>query len=200
MNYFEARRERMFRNNSALMKLTKNVIKKNPEVEAYFSDMDFYPESVVFFLGEEINGASFHEVPFRWSGCNYTEHGTSNPSLEMPFTVEDVLTTFKPVGEIKKSPAEKLKTKKEYLNWYSYLMRSHGTEFPSPQYLLSPDGFTLTPDAQPHRNLHSAKVAFKYWRTRFEEQGYYSFRGSRIPLDELWGKMQWSDNPFPKNF
>jgi len=42
----------------------------------------------------------------------------------MPFDVNDVLTTFKPITSIlRRQPNEYFKSKEDYLKWYSYLKR-----------------------------------------------------------------------------
>lgn len=51
--------------------------------------------------------------------------------------------------------------------------------------ILSPDGFTIERDVQYYTSMKKANDAFKKWKKRYETQGYYSFRGGRIPLDDL---------------
>ena len=50
--------------------------------------------------------------------------------------------------------------------------------------VLSPDGFAIH-----HENTYTSKKkaeeAFKKWRDAYKAQGYYSWRGERIPLNEL---------------
>lgn len=50
--------------------------------------------------------------------------------------------------------------------------------------VLSPDGFTIHPE-DTYATKAQALAAFERWKKNFERQGYYSCRGSRIPLDEL---------------
>jgi hypothetical protein len=124
MDYFEARQERYKRNEKAIFELIRDVIKTDPQVKAYISNSDKIASHVTFFKGEEINSVSFHEVPYRWSGCGYKEHGGSNNNLEMPFDVNDVLTTFKPITSIlDRQPNEYFKSKKQYLKWHSWLIQ-----------------------------------------------------------------------------
>lgn len=125
MNYLEAYRARLERNQSDLIQLIKDVQQKDPLMEAYVYD---YPNrllsGVVFIRGEYINSIQFHEVPYRWSGCKYHEFGNSHGGGEnskMPFSADDVLNTMKPINTIKKSSVEIFKNKEHYLNWYSYL-------------------------------------------------------------------------------
>lgn len=122
-DYLTAYRERMERNHNALIELTKNVIKADPEIEAYLYRNDVLQRSVIFFKGETINSVSFHEVPYRWSGCGVTNHA-GGENVSMPFNVNDVLTTFKPVTSILwRQPNEYFKSKEDYLKWCSYLKR-----------------------------------------------------------------------------
>lgn len=121
-DYFEARKARFIRNEEALIQLIKDVKEKNPNVEVYVYKNQPFIDSVTFFLGEDINGVGFHEVPYRWSGCGYTEYQKSHHGLEMPFTANDILTTFSPVTNWKKSNVEYFKSKDHYLKWCSYLI------------------------------------------------------------------------------
>jgi hypothetical protein len=49
--------------------------------------------------------------------------------------------------------------------------------------VLSPDGFPITPE--PFASEQAARDFIPRWCSRYEEQGYYSAVGGRIPLDEL---------------
>lgn len=126
--YMECYRERLERNSIALKELALEVIKSNPEIEVYFNhNKEKFQNSVLFFKGEMINSIGFHEVPYRWSGCGYHEFGkyhSGGENSSMPFTVEDVLSTFHPVTEIKlRQPNEYCKSKEQYLKWYSFYKR-----------------------------------------------------------------------------
>ncbi len=127
-DYLSSYRQRLIRNNDALKKLADDVIKEDPEIEVYFHYEDRLHQYVVFFKGELRNNVGFHEVPYRWSGCGYGEFSYSHmgkANCEMPFTVNDVLTTFKPITEICKFELTKVffKSKKDYLKWYSFYKR-----------------------------------------------------------------------------
>ncbi len=50
--------------------------------------------------------------------------------------------------------------------------------------LLSPDGFSIDRE-ETYPTMKAARTAFKEWKKRFEQQGYYSSNKGRIPLDEL---------------
>jgi hypothetical protein len=51
--------------------------------------------------------------------------------------------------------------------------------------VLSPDGITIEFGSFYYENMKDAKKAFERWKSRFEQQGYYSSNNGRIPLDEL---------------
>jgi hypothetical protein len=122
-DYLTDYRARMERNHNALMELAKNVVKADPEVEAYIGRNDVLIKSVVFIKGETINGVAFLEVPYRWSGCGISNH-SGGDNVSMPFDVNDVLTTFKPITTIlNRQPDEYFKSKEDYLKWCSYLNR-----------------------------------------------------------------------------
>jgi len=122
-DYFTDYRARLERNQEALLELAVNVIQADPEVEVYLSNDGAFHRSVIFFKGETINSVSFHEVPYRWSGCGVTNH-SGGENVSMPFNVDDVLTTFKPITSILwRQPNEYFKSKEQYLKWCSYLKR-----------------------------------------------------------------------------
>jgi hypothetical protein len=50
--------------------------------------------------------------------------------------------------------------------------------------VISPDGFSISFD-QFWDSPEEALVAQKEWAKRYEQQGYYSSNGGRIPLAEL---------------
>jgi len=126
-DYLKHYRLRLERNDKELRELADNVIKAEPEVEVYFHRSNELQNSLCFFKGESINGIAFHEVPYRWSGCGYSEFGKSHngdDNVSMPFDVNDVLTTFKPITSILKSQPDKhFKSKEQYLKWYSFYER-----------------------------------------------------------------------------
>ena len=121
MGYIEAYKARMIRNNDELLQLAKEVNEKDPTVEIYKYKSELNIAHLTFFKGEEINSIGFHEVPYHWSGCNVGDHsGLDN--ISMPFTVDDVLSTFHSVKRVLyKQPNEYYKTKKGYLKFNSYL-------------------------------------------------------------------------------
>lgn len=127
-DYFTARKLRFERNQADLIQLIKDVQLIDNTVEAYVhSD---YPkrfmERVTFIRGEEINTIRFHEVPYRWSGCGYSENHNSHwggENSKMPFTAEDVIKTFQPIKGLRKSQVELFKDKEHYLKWCSYLKK-----------------------------------------------------------------------------
>jgi hypothetical protein len=123
-DYLEHYRLRLERNNKELKELADNVIKADPEVEVYFNRNNELQNSLCFFKGESINGIAFYKVPYRWSGCGYSEFGkchNGGENVSMPFDVNDVLTTFIPITNIKKSqPNNFFKSKEQYLKWYSF--------------------------------------------------------------------------------
>ena len=122
MDFWEARTARYKRNEEVILKLVKEVLETDSEIEAYIHNSDRVISSVVFFKREDINSISFHEVPYRWSGCGFKEHGGSNYNLEIPFELNDVLTTFKPVSSILlRQPNEYFQSKEQYLKWCSWL-------------------------------------------------------------------------------
>ena len=123
MNYQEARRARMQRNNDELLKLADEVIKADSSIEVYICRNNRLQNALVFFKGDQINSIGFHEVPYHWSGCGVNNH-TGGENISMPFDVNDVLTTFKPVTNIKhRQPNEYFKSKEQYLKWCTYLKR-----------------------------------------------------------------------------
>jgi hypothetical protein len=86
-----------------------------------------------------INSIHFHEVPYRWSGCGYEEHSKSHSggeNISMPFTADDVISTFKPINKIRfryknTNPNDHsfipFKNKEHYLQWNSFLnLYKHG--------------------------------------------------------------------------
>jgi len=121
--YWTAYRARLERNDKELKELAKKVIESNPNIEVYFHHEDKFQNNVLFFNGESINSVSFHEVPYYWSGCGFTDHyGGENSS--MPFDVDDVMNTFKSIRSIKyRQPNEYFKSKEQYLKWYSFYKR-----------------------------------------------------------------------------
>jgi len=68
--------------------------------------------------------------------------------------------------------------------------------FPNGFYLLSPDGFTLIPDAEPYSSIEDARKDFDDWVKRFEKQGYYSSSYGKIDLEDLWDCMIINEDPF----
>lgn len=124
MTAYIARKQR---NNDALLKLAKKVIEIDSSIEVYHHKSDKQISSLTFFKGEEVNGIGFHEVPYRWSGCGYTEHGKSHKgkdNLSIPFDLADVLTSFHPITDIKhRQPNEYFESKEQYLKWCSYLKK-----------------------------------------------------------------------------
>lgn len=126
--YLEAYGERLERNQTALLKLADKVLATNPEIEIYHNSnaSDRFIQGLVFFNGENINSIHFHEVPYRWSGCGYGEFNRSHSggeNVSMPFDVQDVLTTFRPVTSVNHTHSTTFKTKDQYLKWCSYLVR-----------------------------------------------------------------------------
>lgn len=124
--FFDAYRERLERNQNDLYKLAKEVALVDPTVEIYkHKDSNRFCQSLTFFKDELINSVSFHEVPYRWSGCGFKEHGGSHYGIHntcMPFDANDVLTTFRPITEILyRQQNEYFKSKKQYLEWFSFL-------------------------------------------------------------------------------
>lgn len=128
MDYLEAYSARLKRNNDELIQLAKDVILIDPSIEVYHYNGDRFIKSLVFIKDEMINTVSFHEVPYRWSGCNYyKEHGECHSGGEnssMPFDANDVIGSFKPItGVLNRQPNEYFKSKQDYLKWCSYLKR-----------------------------------------------------------------------------
>lgn len=121
-DFLTAYGERLERNSAALLKLATDVMAADPTVEVYCHRDDKHKKGLVFFKGEEINKIHFHEVPYHWSGCGYAEH-FGGENLAMPFTVEDVLQTFKPVTTVMDRHDTFFKSKAEYLKWCSYLQK-----------------------------------------------------------------------------
>lgn len=126
-DFFTAYRLRLERNEADLLKLADEVLKLNPDIEIYHSKpLERRIRSLTFFNGEEINSVGFHEVPYRWSGCGYNEHSNSHyggENVAMPFTANDVLSTFKPVTTVRHRHDTFFKSKAEYLKWRSYLIK-----------------------------------------------------------------------------
>lgn len=120
--YFEAHRERLENNQTALLKLAGEVLAKDPTIEIYHYKDQLIP-GLIFIKGEKINSVHFHEVPYRWSGCGHREFSNSNHTLEMPFSADDVLSTFKPIAGKRLSQVETFKNKAHYLKSCSYLTR-----------------------------------------------------------------------------
>lgn len=121
MSYFEAHVPRMQRNHNELIKLIKEVQEKDKSVEAFTNTNNTLQSGVVFIKDENICSIQFHEVPYEWSGCGYSEHYKSDHTLEMPFTADDVLSHFHPIKGFRKSQIEAFKDKAGYLKWCSYL-------------------------------------------------------------------------------
>jgi hypothetical protein len=135
-DYFKAYRARLERNHNALVQLIKDVQKKDNSVEAYINRNDELINHVVFIKDESINSIGFHEVPYRWSGCGYKETHSSHwggENSSMPFTADDVLSTFTPIKGSRLSQLESFKDKKHYLKWCSYLKKYEVTEEESPK-------------------------------------------------------------------
>ena len=128
-DYLTAYYARMVRNQEELIKLINEVKEKDPSIEAYVH-ADYYRDgrcisSVKFIKDETINGIGFHEVPYHWSGCGFREHGgIMNPGGNnycMPFTADDVISTFVPIKGGRLSQVETFRDKAHYLKWCSYL-------------------------------------------------------------------------------
>jgi len=129
--YIEARQERLERNQAQLFELAKSVLKSDPKIEIYHYDGDRPVQGLVFIKGENINSIHFHEVPYRWSGCGYGEHNNSTyggENYSMPFTTEDVITTFQPITTVKKTYKDCFKSIESYLEWCSYLTKYNSHE------------------------------------------------------------------------
>lgn len=122
-DYMSGYARRMEKNDWELHQLAQKVLKADPEVEVYFHHDNKYQDSVTFFKGEMINSIQFSEVPYHWSGCGVSNHA-GGENVSMPFDVNDVLSTFKPVTSILwRQPNEYFKSKEDYLKWCSYLKR-----------------------------------------------------------------------------
>ena len=70
-------------------------------------------------------------------------------------------------------------------------------------FVLSPDEITLFHDEPFYRTKKARQKSFDRWAKRYEHQGYYSFRGERIPLAELkenckWLEIEYTPNPRTK--
>lgn len=124
--YLEAYHERYLRNENNILKLCKEVLEKDPEIKvyAYFKNNRII-SSVVFIKNETKNHIGFHEVPYRWSGCGYSEiGGLPHYGLrgnEMPFELNDVLDNFISITSVKHSCDSYHKSVKGFLKWCSYL-------------------------------------------------------------------------------
>jgi hypothetical protein len=121
MGYLEAYRARLERNNDELLALANKVLQldKTNTIRVYVHESKPFKQNLVFIRGEEINSISFHEVPYHWSGCGHEDHAGGD-NVSMPFTVRDVMTTFKPITLVNKSINEKFKTVDQFLKWYSF--------------------------------------------------------------------------------
>lgn len=119
-NYFEAHAERMQRNNDQLISLAKEVLSIDNSIEIYSNRNEKLSDGLIFIKGENINTIQFHEVPYHWSGCGYTDHG-GGENISMPFDAQDVLNTFKPIKTAMWTYKEPFKNRAQYLDWYSYL-------------------------------------------------------------------------------
>jgi hypothetical protein len=134
-DYFKAYRARLERNQAQIIQLIKDVQEKDNSVEAYVYDQQGSRllSGVTFIKEESVNSIHFHEVPYRWSGCGYGEHGNSHYGGEnssMPFTADDVLSTFRPINTVRwryvnKNPNDHsfipYRDKKHYLEWNLFL-------------------------------------------------------------------------------
>ena len=136
-DYLTAYRARLERNQAELIQLIKDVQAKDNSIEAYIYDEQGSRliGGVTFIKDEMVNSIHFHEVPYRWSGCGYEEHGKSHygfvdQNLAMPFTADDVIKTFKPINQVRwryknttpnDHSFEPFKDKKHYLEWHSFL-------------------------------------------------------------------------------
>lgn len=64
-------------------------------------------------------------------------------------------------------------------------------------YLLSPDGFTISPDAKVYTSIDDAKKDYELWLKNYTSQGYYSSNTyHRIKLEYLWAFMILHTFPF----
>lgn len=123
-NYLEAYKARLIRNEKEILALVESVIKINPAIDVYYNRNSGHIKSITFIRNEMINKIAFHETPYRWSGCGYSEFRNSHVGLEnsaMPFTVKDVLLSFTPITSIKKDK-NYFTSVKQYLEWYSFLV------------------------------------------------------------------------------
>jgi hypothetical protein len=123
MTYLEAYSARLERNAQELKNLIHEVQKLQPKIKAYVSNHGII-QGVVFIDGENINSIHFHEVPYRWSGCGYSEFGKSHiggENVSMPFTANDVINGFTPVTSKNHTHNTKFKNMEQYLKWCSYL-------------------------------------------------------------------------------
>lgn len=57
------------------------------------------------------------------------------------------------------------------------------TNFITKYVVLSPDGIDI--DGKEYDSQEEANKAFEKWASRYKEQGHYSSRGEKIPLDHL---------------
>ena len=51
--------------------------------------------------------------------------------------------------------------------------------------VLSPDKISIKREGY-FNSIPEAETALDLWIKRYEKQGYYSTRGQRIPLDQIW--------------
>jgi hypothetical protein len=123
MNYLEAYRARLERNEAALKNLIFDVKKLRPEIKAHVNLNGGLLKSVTFIRGEDINTACFHEVPYCWSGCGYSKYNPhyGGENGAMPFSAEDVINNFVPVTTKNHTYDTKFKSMEQYLKWCSYL-------------------------------------------------------------------------------
>lgn len=122
-NYLTSYQKRLIKNDFALKQLAIDVMEADPSVTVYLNnDKDRPNYFIVFFREEEMSSITFKEVPYRWDGCGVKDHPGKGNNADMPFEVEHVLSSFKPITSVlNRKPNEYFKSKDHYLSIYSSL-------------------------------------------------------------------------------
>lgn len=175
--FFEAYGERLEQNQTDLINFAKEVRIKHPEIEIYRSSVDGFISGLVFFKSEDKNEIHFHEVPYRWSGCGHGEFYDSHYGKEhnrMPFNIDDLISTFRPITRIKYSqPNNFFKSKADFLKKYSFYVKLEFIE-DNPDSITE---YTIGELIPVHINKARNDEYFYNWSS--DSRKY--FRGDKIP-------------------
>jgi len=122
MGYFEAKKQRCYKNQEELLQLAKEVKEADSNIDIYKNKNQSIIEGLTFIKGELIKSVRFHSVPYRWSGpIKRTREVTRY--LGMPYTANDIINGLCSITNVHHHHDTYFKSMEEYLKWCSYLVK-----------------------------------------------------------------------------